>query len=80
MYGGWALAITQRREQKRIKELLTEVLGKPALEAAQLIIEEGFHVRLLSIDGVVKTPDGQFNPDRIGIVVSGGLVKGAQIG
>jgi len=80
MYGGWALAITAAAKQKRVKELLTEVIDMKALGAVDLIMNEGFHVRLLSIDGVAKTPDGQFNTDRIGIVVSGGLVKGAQIG
>jgi hypothetical protein len=80
MYGGWALAITAAAKKKRIKELLTEVIDMPALEAAELVMKEGFHVRILSIDGVTKTPDGQFNTDRIGIVISGGLVKGSQIG
>ena len=80
MYGGWAIAIMAAAKKKRIKELLTEVLDMAALDAAELIMKEGFHVRILSIDGVAKAPDGQFNTDRIGIVVSGGLVKGAQIG
>lgn len=80
MYGGWALAISAAAKKKRIKELLTEVLDMKALAAIELIMQEGFHVRVLSIDGVTKTPDGQFNTDRIGIVVSGSLVKGAQIG
>ena len=75
---GWGAAIMAKRA--RAKELLIEVIGKPMMDAVSLIKAANIEVQVLSIDGTTCTTDGQFNPDRIGIVVSGGLVKGAQIG
>ena len=73
-----ALAIAVRR--KRAKELLTEVIGRYTGDAMRAIKEAGLRVTVLSIDGQMCAGDGQFDPDRIGIVVQGGQVTGAQIG
>jgi hypothetical protein len=80
MFGGWGFAIALAAKRKRAKELLTEVIGIPFKDAVDRIKEAGLLVQVMSINGTQCTTDGQFNPDRIGIVVSGGLVKGAQIG
>jgi hypothetical protein len=77
MYG-WAVAIMAKRA--RAKELLSEVIGMSMMDAVSLIKAANIKVQVLSIDGNVCTTDGQFDSDRIGIVVNGGLVKGAQIG
>ena len=75
---GYALAIAAKR--KRAKELLTEVIGKYTGDAMRLIKEAGLEVVVLSVDGQVCATAGEFNPDRIGIVIQGGQVTGAQIG
>ena len=75
---GYALAIAARR--KRAKELLTEVVGKYTGDAIRAIKEAGLEVVVLSCEGQPIAGDGQFNPDRIGIVIQGGQVTGAQIG
>ena len=75
---GYALAIAAKR--KRAKELLTEVIGMYTGDAIRKIKEANLGVTVLSVDGQVCAADGQFDPDRIGIVIQGGQVTGAQIG
>lgn len=75
---GYGIAIAAKR--KRAKELLTEVIGKYTGDAIRLIKEANLDVTVLSVDGQMCAVDHDFNPDRIGIVVQGGQVTGAQIG
>jgi hypothetical protein len=64
----------------RAKQLLSEVIGMYTGDALRKIKEAQLDVTVLSIDGLVCTNDGRFDPDRIGIVIQGGQVTGAQIG
>lgn len=75
---GYGIAIAAKRA--RAKELLTEVIGKYTGDAIRLIKEANLDVTVLSVDGQMCAVDRDFNPDRIGIVVQGGQVTGAQIG
>ena len=75
---GYGIAIAAKRA--RAKELLTELIGKYTGDAIRLIKEANLDVAVLSVDGETLPSDGQFNPDRIGIVIQGGQVTGAQIG
>lgn len=75
---GYGAALAAKRA--RAKELLTEVIGKYTGDAIRLIKEANLHVSVLSVDGQTIASDGKFDPDRIGIVVQGGQVTGAQIG
>jgi len=75
---GYAIAIAAKRA--RAKELLTEVIGKYTGDAIRAIKEANLNVTVLSVDGQVCASDGNFDPDRIGIVIQGGQVTGAQIG
>jgi len=75
---GYALAIAAKR--KRAKELLTELIGKYTGDAIRMIKEANLDVAVLSVDGQTIASDGKFDPDRIGIVIQGGQVTGAQIG
>jgi hypothetical protein len=75
MYG-MALAM----KKKRAKELLTEVIGLSLNDATRRIKEAYLDVRVLSIDGVLCAGDSNFDPNRIGIVIEDGCVRGAQIG
>jgi hypothetical protein len=75
---GYSAVIAARRA--RAKELLTEVIGQYTGDAIRLIKEANLDVTVLSVDGQMCAVDHDFNTDRIGIVVKGGVVTGAQIG
>ena len=76
----WGYALAMAAKQKRAKELLTEVIGQYTGDAIRAIKEANLKVVVLSVDGQTIASDGKFDPDRIGIVVQGGQVTGAQIG
>jgi hypothetical protein len=75
MYG-MALAL----KRQRAKELLSEVIMMTLNDAVRRIKEAYFDARVLSIDGVLCASDGNFDPNRVGVVIEEGYVTGAQIG
>jgi hypothetical protein len=78
--GGLMYGLAMAMKRKRAKELLTEVIGLTMNDATRRIKEAYLDVRVLSIGNVMCTNDGSFDPNRIGIVVVDGYVRGAQIG
>jgi hypothetical protein len=76
----WGLVAAVMARRKRAKELLTELIGTYTGDAIRMIKDAGLRVTVLSIDGQMGVGDGEFDPDRIGIVIQGGQVTGAQIG
>lgn len=78
MWGMWHAALAAKRA--RAKELVKSVIGTSMSDAMKAIKDAGLEVQLLAVDSTQLATDGQFKPERLGLVIAGGLVTGAQIG
>lgn len=78
MWGMYAAVLAAKR--KKAKELVTALIGKPMIEALKEIKDAGLEVQLLEVDGTAMATNAQFKPERLGLVISKGIVTGAQIG
>lgn len=78
MWGMYGAILAKRRAEA--KRLVTEVVGKTLNEALAELKTAGLEVQLLEVDGTTLAPASDFKPERLGLVVSKGLVTGAQIG
>lgn len=78
MWGMWGAVIAAKR--KKAKELVTSLVGRTLNEALAEIKAAQLEVQLLEVDGTALAPAADFKPERLGLVVSKGLVTGAQIG
>jgi hypothetical protein len=74
----WDMSVVFKR--KRAKELLTEIIGTNSYDAIQAIRAVGLQAVVLELDGQKLSTSHNFDPDRVGLVVQQGVVKGAQIG
>jgi hypothetical protein len=74
----YAAALAAKR--KKAKELVTSLVGKTMSEAFKEIKDASLEVQLLEVDGVPTATNAQFKPERLGLVISKGVVTGAQIG
>ena len=78
MWGMWGAVIAAKRA--KAKELVRSLIGKTMSEALAEIKAAELEVQLLEIDGTPLAANAQFKPERLGLVIKGGIVTGAQIG
>lgn len=78
MWGMWGAVIAAKRA--KAKELVRSLVGKTLTEALGEIKTAELEVQLLEVDGTSLAAAGDFKPERLGLVIKGGIVTGAQIG